>query len=310
MTINVQNVSAEHRPLALRVLFARFPLEEQQARLAEALNSAERGQLKLDGLLLAEEADKPVGAALSMHQSDGVSLVWPPVVTCQTSNEKAVVDALMTQLCADIDAAGSRMAQALLSPQDDVETKLLERFGFAYATDMFFLARTLTPEDIAREPTQSEIDHEIFHAGNENRFASVIERTYRDSLDCPFLDGIRNGSDALVGHRISGRFDPAGWRLYRAGSEDVGVVLMNEHPDQNAIELVYFGIVPEFRGRGIGRILLADCLQAAAMTGRAVVFLSVDCGNVYANALYDELDFTELARRRIMIRRSEQLARK
>ena len=51
-------------------------------------------------------------------------------------------------------------------------------------------------------------------------------------------------------------------------------------------------------------------LQAAALTGRAAMFLAVDCGNTYANALYGELGFAELARRRVMIRRCSELARK
>ena len=84
---------------------------------------------------------------------------------------------------------------------------------------------------------------------------------------------------------------------------------MNEHPDQDAVELVYFGIVPEFRGQGLGRRVLSEGVRAAALTGRAVLFLAVDCGNTYANALYNELGFTELARRRVMVRRSSQLAR-
>ena len=310
MTISVQTVEGTRRSLALRVLFARFPVEEQQLRLDEALAAAERGQLKLEHLLLATEGELPVGAALSMNQSDGVTLVWPPVTTCQATDPTDVEHALMRQLCANIDHSSSVMAQALTSPQDELEAKLLEGFGFAHATDMFFLARALNPEDITSMSVATELDHEIFHEGNADRFASVIERTYQQSLDCPFLDGIRNGQDALVGHRNSGQFDPAGWRLYRQGAEDVGVVLMNEHPEQNAVELVYFGIVPEFRGRGLGRALLKECVQAAAMTDRSVIFLSVDCGNSYANALYDELEFAELAQRRIMIRRSRQLARK
>ena len=86
--------------------------------------------------------------------------------------------------------------------------------------------------------------------------------------------------------------------------------MMNEHPDQDAIELVYFGILPEFRGQGLGREVLTDGVHAASLTGRSVLYLAVDCGNIYANALYSELGFVELARRRVMLRRSPQLARK
>lgn len=309
MPITISSVSKEQRPIALRVLFARFPVEEQETRLKDVLQSVDRGSLKLDGLLLAEEDGQPVGAALTMQQRDGVTLVWPPVVTCGSSNEQDVENALMNRVCEEIEQCGSKLAQALLSPDDSLEIELLERFEFQHLADMFFLARTLSEEDATNSPPIGECDHDLFDETQAERFASVIERTYHESLDCPFLDGFRNGKDALFSHRLSGSFDPAGWRVYRSGDEDVGVMMMNEHPDQDAIELVYFGIVPEFRGKGIGRQMLAEGIQAAALTGRAALFLAVDCENVYANNLYGELGFAELARRRIMVRRFPRVAR-
>lgn len=311
MSISISLVSPQQRPVALRLLFARFPVDEQPSRLADTLRAADQGALNLDGLLLAEENGLPVGAALSLHQRDGISLIWPPVVSCQT-DEVAAKDALMTRLCDEVTRSGSRLAQALLDPEDSVEVELLQRFEFAHSTDLFFLARALTPEDTqvaaAEAPAKDDLDHLLYCPETSDRFASVIQRTYQGSLDCPFLDGFRSGREAIVSHRLSGRFDPAGWRLYQLDGQDVGVVMMNEHPDQDAIELVYFGIVPEFRGRGLGRRLLADGLQAAAMTDRAAMFLAVDCGNSYANALYEQSGFNPLARRKVMLRRFDQMA--
>lgn len=303
MPITISSVSKEQRPTALRVLFARFPVEEQETRLQDALQSAERGALNLDGLLLAEEDQRPVGAALMMHQRDGVTLVWPPVATSGSSSAQEVENALMERICQELERCGSKLAQVLLAPDDSAETELLERFEFRHLTDMFFLARTLSSEDAMKSPALGDYDHDLFDESQADRFAKVIEQTYLNSLDCPFLDGFRNGKDALFSHRLSGSFDPAGWRVYRVGDQDIGVMMMNEHPEQDAIELVYFGIVPEFRGRGLGRQLLSQGIQAAALTGRAALFLAVDCENIYANNLYGELGFAELARRRIMVRR-------
>lgn len=303
MSITISSVAPELRPTALRVLFARFPVDEQETRLRNALQSAECETLNLDGLLLAYEDDRPVGSALSMQQRDGVTLVWPPVVTCGSSDERAVEDALMQHLCQEIESSGSKMAQVLLAPDDNAEIDLLKRFQFRHLTDMFFLVRLLSADDLSKLPANSDYDHDLFDDKLADRFERTIEQTYLQSLDCPFLDGFRNGKDALFSHRLSGTFDPAGWRIYRIGNRDVGVMLMNEHPDQNAIELVYFGVVPEFRRRGIGRQMLAEGIHAATITGRAALFLAVDCENTYANALYGEFGFTELARRRIMVRR-------
>lgn len=309
MTLTVSLVTPEQQIVALRLLFARFPIHEQPIRLTDAMQSAERGSLNLDGLLIARENGQPVGAALAMHQQDGISLVWPPVTSCQAVDSQAVEQGLMVRICDEIDLAGSQLAQVLLAPDDISEIELLEKHRFEHSADIFFLARPLTPDDLKGTPNDGTFEHDTFSQARIDRYESVIERTYQGSLDCPFLNEFRNGRDAIVSHKLSGRFDPAGWRIYRIGEQDIGVMLMNEHPDQDAIELVYFGIVPEFRGRGLGRRLLADGLQAAAITGRALLFLAVDCGNIYANALYGEFGFEELARRRVMIRRSSRLAR-
>lgn len=309
MTLNISIADADRRNVALRLLFSRFPLEEQAQKLSEALQSAERGSLNLRGLFLAEEGPTPVGATLMMKQPDGITFVWPPVVTCQASDPDAVENALLRRLCEEIDQSGSKLTQALLSPDDLTETELLTRHGFESMGEIFFVARRLTPDDHQLAlPDGSELTFETYHESNAVRFESIIERTYEGSLDCPFLNGFRNGADALFSHKLPGQFDPAGWRLYGNGQQDIGVLLMNEHPDSDAIELVYFGISPEFRGQGLGRRVLTHGIQAAALTGRALIFLTVDSGNTYANSLYGELGFAELARRKILIRRKTSLA--
>ena len=316
------------RECALRLLFARFPVAEQAARLRETLLAAERGSLNLDGLLLAalrpQSADAqsgdelPVGAALVMFQSDGIALIWPPVVSCGATDEIAVEDALMTELCRRIDATDAKLAQSLLTPDDVVESKLLARHGFAQVADLFFLARTLPPADEQITASNLESDSplaphdlttETFDASNAERFAAVLEQSYQHSLDCPDLKDFRSGAEALASHQLSGVFDPSAWSLYTIDGRDAGVLLLNEHPDQNAIELVYMGVTPAQRGIGLGREMLRRGLQLATQRSRAAMFLAVDCQNTYANAVYAEFSFAELARRRVMLRHRAASAR-
>ena len=325
----VTAVDSSRRELALRLLFARFPAEEQSARLRETLLAAERGSLNLDGLLLAtlrsqpghtqlRDGDLPVGAALMMLQSDGIALVWPPVVSCGTADEIAVEDVLMTELCRRIDATDAKLAQSLLTPDDVVESKLLARHGFTHGADLYFLARTLQPIDtqlLSRGPAhdsplaQRVITTETFDASNAERFASVLEQSYQHSLDCPDLKDFRSGAEALASHKLSGVFDPSAWSIYTIDGRDAGALLLNEHPDQNAIELVYMGVTPELRGNGLGREMLRRGLQLATKRSRAAMFLAVDCQNTYANAVYAEFSFAELARRRVMLRQRVPSAR-
>ena len=324
----VTAVDLTRRELALRLLFARFPVEEQPTRLRETLLAVERGSLTLDGLLLATmtppavgelpSAELPVGAALVMFQSDGIALVWPPVVSCGAADEIAVEDVLMTELCRHIDATDAKLAQSLLTPDDVVESKLLARHGFTHGADLFFLARTLQPIDtqfLSHGPAHDSplahrvITTETFDASNAERFASVLEQSYQHSLDCPDLKDFRSGAEALASHQLSGVFDPLAWSLYSIDGHDAGVLLLNEHSDQNAIELVYMGVTPELRGNGLGREMLRRGLQLASQRSRAAMFLAVDCQNTYANAVYAEFSFAELARRRVMLRHRGPSAR-
>ena len=318
MKLTVTAADSSNRDAALRLLFARFPVEEQAARLRDALLASEQGRLNLDGLLLATADELPVGAALVMLQPDGIALVWPPVVSCGAVDEVAVEDALMIEVCRRIDATDARLGQSLLAPEDAAEAELLSRHGFTHAADLFFLARTLQPTDVELAAADSREESmlagksvivETFHDDNAARFAAVIEQSYQHSLDCPYLKDFRSGADAIASHKLSGVFDPSSWLLYSIDGCDAGVLLLNEHPDQDTFELVYIGVTPELRGLRLGQRMLREGVQLAAQRGRSAMFLAVDCENRFANAVYSEFSFAELARRRVLLRHPRGLAR-
>ena len=62
-------------------------------------------------------------------------------------------------------------------------------------------------------------------------------------------------------------------------------------------ELVYLGVVPEARGRGIGRALLAQAMRDTAEMGLPQMGLAVDVANQPAVRLYEEAGFKEIRRR-------------
>jgi mycothiol synthase len=213
-----------------------------------------------------------------------------------------VGQALMTALCRELDSPDVRFGQCLLSPEEMAESVWLRQFGFEPAAELYFLARALEVEI----PDADEVPPgavEVFaESENAARFAALIERTYEGSLDCPLLNGRRTGVDALASHRLSGQFQPRGWRLYRQDGRDAAVLLLNEHPDQDAVELVYFGVAPEFRGQGWGRRVVIDAITLSRSWNRAAIFLAVDAGNTFANPLYAGCGFQEVARRSVWIR--------
>lgn len=307
-SLNIVHANHDRQMTALRILLSQFPPEEQEARLQDTMQSVERGAIDLDGLWLAEQHDQAVGAALVMAQADGVSLVWLPVTTCQ-GDESVIRPALMETICQELNGPRVKFGQVLLSQAESDGSAWLAEYGFEIAAELFFLARSL--EEPLPESSEGEVDYETFdEPHNDDRFARLIERSYFGSLDCPRLNGQRTGVDAISGHRLSGEFHPRGWRLYRQDDEDAAVLLLNEHPDQDAVELVYFGVAPGFRGQGWGRRMLTDAVLMSRSWNRAVIFLAVDAANTFANDLYAEFGFQEVARRVVWLRFPNTSARK
>ena len=80
---------------------------------------------------------------------------------------------------------------------------------------------------------------------------------------------------------------------------------MNDHPTKDAWEVVYMGVVPDARGKGYGRAMLWHGLDEARRAGRGSVLLAVDGKNLYANRIYDDLGFIEVASRAVHVRMRE-----
>ena len=117
-------------------------------------------------------------------------------------------------------------------------------------------------------------------------FGRTITETYRQSLDCPRLNGLRDIEDVLAGHKASGEFDPRLWGLLCEGDVPLGALLLARAAPAGALELVYLGLTPEARGRGLGDVLMRRALAAAAAEGGARLSLAVDSDNAPALKLY------------------------
>lgn len=299
--ISVAPVDSARWTEALSLLFSRFSPAERDQYVAEVMESAERGELDFSGLLIAEADGKPVGAGLYAVQADKTAFVWPPGVAPTAGQPTEVADAILQEIGRRIDDADAWLGQCLLEPDAHADRVALARNGFAHYADLSFLVYSLS----SPLPPSADIPFEtvVFDpAANAGRFADVLEQTYIGTLDCPRLSGLRSGSEALAGHQLTGRFSPSRWKIYRLDHEDVGVLLLTDHPDENAWEVVYMGIVPAWRGRGLGRAMLLAGLHDARAAGRGAVTLAVDTANDYAKKTYKDIGFVEAGTRAVHIR--------
>ncbi len=305
--ITVFAVSADKRETALSLLFSRMPDDERVASVAEVIQAEAEGSLRLDGLLMAEAHGKPLGAALTMVQEDDALFVWPAIVyeaatSASPFSIDEVADAILQRVGQQIDNSGAWIGQCLIDCNDTADRAAFSRNGFAHLADLIFMKRVFTTP--LPEPADLSFETVPFDpVRNREHFAAMLEKTYVGTHDCPELNGWRTGAQALAGHQAVGKFDARFWKIYRVAGREIGALLLSPHPDQNAWELVYMGLVPEARGNGYGRGMLLAGLYEARAAGMDSVFLAVDSRNQFAKNTYDGLGFTEIAVRAVHVRK-------
>jgi len=132
---------------------------------------------------------------------------------------------------------------------------------------------------------------------NRQLFADAIGVSYEQTMDCPGLVGLRTMDDIIAGHQATGVFDPDIWFAISSGDEPVGVMLLNAVPQRSALELVYLGIGPKWRGKGLARVLLKHAITVANRRLLPHFTLAVDQTNAPALKLYRSLQFVETGRK-------------
>lgn len=264
------------------------------------------GQLRLDAVW---GLDGPAGgfeavAVLMRNAGRTAGVLLSPV---RRSSEVPAATDLVKALLADrrFDAD---LVQAMLDPDRPLDREPLLAAGFESLADLRFMDRPLPGPPLSKEFPASESairDLRIEACGEAppESLHELLLETYQDTLDCPGLAGARRVEDVLEGHRAAGRFRPDLWRRLLVDGRPAGLSLANPNPDAGCVELVYFGLTPPFRGRGLAGTLLGDAIRGAATTGLPRMSLAVDDRNLPALKLYRRLGFVPGALRSALVMR-------
>jgi len=208
------------------------------------------------------------------------------------------------------------IAQALIEPSKPFDIEAFEAGGLKQLATLDYLERAMPRAGVMDAPTppagwtiESAADAAILrgddaHALGEPARAeliAVLEASYQQTRDCPGLAGLRRTADVLDGHFGLGarlRF----WLVARESGTARGVCLMNCSPDGATAELVYLGLAPAARGRGIAKVLLAAGLRACSLARVGSVSLAVDSHNEPARKLYETSGFRRTSSRVALVR--------
>jgi ribosomal protein S18 acetylase RimI-like enzyme len=108
---------------------------------------------------------------------------------------------------------------------------------------------------------------------------------------------MRDVEDVMQGHRAIGVFREDLWTLVMVAGKPAGCLLLAHTPARDAVDVVYLGLAPAARGRGLGRLLMRQALRAAAECHAATLSLAVDESNTPALKLYRRFGLAAVARR-------------
>ncbi len=280
--------------LALRELSPALRQRQIDGILREA---PARGET-FDGLWIAARGGRLVGAAWAQVQPGGSASIWLPQLAARES--PALAGQMMQALGQGLPRQGVRIAQALLEVDHGPQAELLQSVGLAHVTDLLYLVSL--EESFPADQPADELEFLPYTPLGHARLAQVVEQTYHGTLDCPQLNGVRDIEDVLSGYRAVGQFAPSRWLIVVNRGEDVGCLLLADHAELDQWELVYMGLVPEARGRGLGIEIVRYAQWLTRIEHRSRLVLAVDAANEPAIALYSEAGFVAWDRRSVFLR--------
>ncbi len=302
----------ELRGAALEVLYRRVPASLRERLIVEVLSEAQRGEIDLSGLwVVRQRGGRVTGALLTQTLAGKVAAVWAPEVRPSWRRAKLAA-ALVQSALIELKARGIRLAQAVLDESVGPQAaRDLNRGGMPRITELLYLERETSllmgstpggaPKGVANRPCSNIGFHwRPFEPAIEAEFRSALLATYQGSLDMPELEGARELDDILQGHRSAGRFVAERWQLGRIPGEAAAtaVLLMAEIPHRNVWEIIYLGLTPSARGRGLGRKALEHALELARPHVPRLE-LAVDLRNIPATRLYQSAGFVVRDRRAV-----------
>jgi ribosomal protein S18 acetylase RimI-like enzyme len=297
----------ELRPQAIKWLHEALPADQRSVLTQAVEQAAASSEDVWHGLFIAKTAcsgsqstAESFSAAIWIQPLSGnTAYLW-----CSPGNSDHN-EALLRAAAAYLDTRDVPLAQMVVGADDGYSAELLTRCGFPKFAELRYLYADASKASHSLEAQRNQgaagVSFSPF-GGEQPWFAELIEQTYIDSRDCPGLDGVRLMAEVLEGYRAQGRYSPRDWYIVQENGRDVGVLILAEHPEAANWELVYMGVIPDARGRGLGEQVIRFALNTVAANGGERLVAAVDHANEPALRAYFHVGFFEWDRRLVYAR--------
>lgn len=274
------------------------------ARAAHAINR--KGASNAELLLAVRRAGGGFASAALLTRSPGKTAMLV-VAPAQTSADREAGARLIRTAISCAGQLNAALVQALVEPAKTDELTMFASGGMSQIGVLSYLERRpFRGPDPSSDLPPAGVCVRPWREDERETLERLLDATYIDSLDCPGLAQMRCTEDILDGHLQTGVFDPNSWSILERNGTPCGLSLMSEIPTSNCVELVYFGLAPEARGRGLGGYLLDTSLCLVQTKRDRTIALACDERNQPAMRLYRSRGFVERLRRVALVARVER----
>jgi mycothiol synthase len=303
--ISISPATVAELPAALALIHKHLDDELRARQVGAAMADIDREPGHF-AVLVARADDTLVGSVFLEFSPGKSALLKGPVVA--TGQNGDVAGGLVNAAVSCAVDRGAIAIRSLQEPESRDPADVLSVSGFRHVTDALLLA--CEENSFPSEEPANRLSFERFDdlPDSRKRLADVISGTYRGSQDCFRLLETRSMEDVLADYRAVGKFDPAQWFFAKLRNQDVGCVLLTEHfvslesDEPPNWELIYLGIIPEFRGKGYAIELVRFAQWICKTSGGSRLTLAVDAANRLARRIYAASGFRTYDRRRVFVK--------
>ncbi len=208
---------------------------------------------------------------------------------------------------------GATIVQSMVNMDDQASARAARQAGYQHLADLVHMECPLAGVELAEAHWPADVTVEAWQEGQdgqEEMLENLLAATYENSQDCPRLAGQRTMEDVIASHRTTGDYVPGAWWVLQVGDQPAGCLLLNRRPSRLRLwDVVYMGLVPQARHRGLGRALLNHAGRYVKQHDGTGLALAVDAANAPARKLYEDFGFVENHRRACWICLSPQPVR-
>ena len=268
--------------------------ERALAFLDEDYSSAYQPQDRTDILLWSHVSEEPLAVG-RIQSRDGrlIHLLMPRLAPAAPRG--LGFDVLEAMVATAHQIEGAQFAQALVPVEEQQWLDALVDLGFRSVATILVLAAI-------PEPSIEDSSLQFLPLANSDRarLAEVVQQTWEDSLDCEELEDTRTIDAVLADYERRCLGDLRHWYVVRQQDDDVGCLLMDAAEESAPLEIVYWGVLPAFRGCGIGEQVLRFAREIGAKQ-RSMITAVVDSENWPAINAYNQARFSTVDHQKLFI---------